>query len=215
MKFYCIYRITNKINGKTYIGQHKYSDEKNPMGKYWGSGKALHRAYEKYGKENFEREVIYCRIRDKETVDAMEIWAIAKERKENKNGCYNINKGGSNHYNISEETKQKMSEVHKRRIPWNKGKTGIYSEETKKRMIANRKSTKGIPRGPFSDEHKRKLSEARKGKKYKPHSEETKRKMREAWERRRIEHPVTEETRKKLSDLWYKSRGRIKNESES
>ena len=23
---YCIYRITNKINGKTYIGQHKYID---------------------------------------------------------------------------------------------------------------------------------------------------------------------------------------------
>ena len=31
---YCIYQITNKINGKIYIGQHKYEDESNPMGKY-------------------------------------------------------------------------------------------------------------------------------------------------------------------------------------
>ena len=28
---YCIYRITNKINGHIYIGQHKYEDESNPM----------------------------------------------------------------------------------------------------------------------------------------------------------------------------------------
>ena len=33
---YCIYKITNKINGNRYIGQHKYEDESNPMGKYKG-----------------------------------------------------------------------------------------------------------------------------------------------------------------------------------
>ena len=52
---YYIYRITNNINKKTYIGQHKYSDENNPMRYYYGSGINIQRAYKKYGKENQKR----------------------------------------------------------------------------------------------------------------------------------------------------------------
>lgn len=69
---YCIYRITNKVNGNTYIGQHKYTNGANPMGKYKGSGVILWKAYDKYGLENFETEILYSRIRDKATVNAME-----------------------------------------------------------------------------------------------------------------------------------------------
>ena len=87
---YCIYQITNKINGKRYIGQHMYEDESNPMGKYKGSGLNLRRAYKKYGIGNFETEILYKRVRDKATIDAMEIWAIEKYSPE-----YNIAKGGS------------------------------------------------------------------------------------------------------------------------
>lgn len=36
--------------------------------------------------------------------------------------------------NISEETRRKLSEARKGKIPWNKGKTGIYSEETKQKI---------------------------------------------------------------------------------
>lgn len=42
---YCIYRITNKVNGNTYIGQHMYTNEADPMGKYKGSGLLLKKAY--------------------------------------------------------------------------------------------------------------------------------------------------------------------------
>lgn len=101
---YCIYKITNKINGHYYIGQHKYEDESNPMVSYKGSGKILWLAYNKYGFENFETEIIYKRIRDKETVDAMEIWAIEKYKP-----YYNITKGGSGgdtFTNLSEEEKE-------------------------------------------------------------------------------------------------------------
>lgn len=55
---YCIYKVTNLLNNKTYIGQHKYEDENNPMGYYKGSGKLLHLAYNKYGFENFKIEVL-------------------------------------------------------------------------------------------------------------------------------------------------------------
>ena len=62
---YCIYRITNNVNSHTYIGQHKYTDESNPMKGYRGSGKLLKLAYKKYGIENFTTEILYSRIRDK------------------------------------------------------------------------------------------------------------------------------------------------------
>lgn len=111
-KWYCVYRITNLINGKTYIGQHMYTNEANPMGRYKGSGVILWKAYKKYGLENFETEVLYKRIRDKATVDAMEIWAIEKYKPE-----YNIAKGGTGGDIISylspeayNSYKQKLSE---------------------------------------------------------------------------------------------------------
>lgn len=168
---YCIYQITNKINGKRYIGQHKYEDESNPMGRYKGSGVLLHRAYKKYGVENFETKVLYSKIRYKETVDAMEIWAIEKYKPE-----YNIAKGGqgggyekplstriklskaAKGRKLSEETKKKISES-------NKGKhKRPHSEEARKRMSLAKKGKPSPKRGcNLSDETKRKISEAQKG----------------------------------------------------
>lgn len=172
---YCIYQITNKINGKRYIGQHKYTDESNPMGKYKGSGLNLHRAYEKYGIENFETEILYKRIRDKATINAMETWAIEKYKPE-----YNIAKGGSGGdiyhqldeegknrmvgsginnpfygHHHSEETKRKLSEAHKGKEGYWKGKH--LSEESKEK---NRIAHLGKK---FSDETKSKMSESHKG----------------------------------------------------
>jgi hypothetical protein len=48
-----IYKTTNLINGKIYIGK----DSKNNS-KYLGSGLLLKRAILKYGKENFKKEIL-------------------------------------------------------------------------------------------------------------------------------------------------------------
>lgn len=219
---WCIYKITNNINGKTYIGQHRYVNDDNPMYRYAGSGVALRKAYKKYGRENFSIEVLYKRIQYQETADSMEIWAIEKERKSNPNGCYNISNGGrgnsSNGRKHTEETKRKMSKSHKGINTWMKGRK--LSKEHRKHISEGNKGKK------LSEECKQKLSESHKGK---THSTETKQKLSEInkgthrpdWVKKKISestkgkpHPwsrgkkASEETRHKLSELqkgknWY------------
>ena len=54
--FYTIYSTVNKINGKKYIGKHITG---NPYDSYLGSGIIINRAIKKYGKENFEKQILY------------------------------------------------------------------------------------------------------------------------------------------------------------
>ena len=51
-----IYKTTNLVNGKIYVGKHEFSKDKRLNSSYLGSGVALKRAIIKYGKENFNRE---------------------------------------------------------------------------------------------------------------------------------------------------------------
>ena len=85
-----IYKVTNKINGKVYIGQSV------DIGRRWHQHMTaeddiyLHKAIQKYGVENFEWEVIeQCKKKD---LDEREIYWI--EYYDSYNKGYNCTKGG-------------------------------------------------------------------------------------------------------------------------
>mgnify|MGYP003351799695 CR=1 FL=1 len=86
MKYYTIYKITNNINGKYYIGKHITND---PYDIYMGSGKAIRNAIKKYGKENFSKEIL-CLANTEEEMNLLE----EKFVDYNDDMCYNMNVGG-------------------------------------------------------------------------------------------------------------------------
>lgn len=87
-----IYKTTNKINNKIYIGQHKTNKDSIDE-KYYGSGKLLLEAIEKYGKENFEVEILeWCET--EEELNNKEIYWIKTLKSTTKNNNYNISDGG-------------------------------------------------------------------------------------------------------------------------
>jgi hypothetical protein len=53
---YTVYKTTNLKNGKHYIGVHKTD---NPNDGYLGSGRAIEEAVRKYGRDSFEKEIIF------------------------------------------------------------------------------------------------------------------------------------------------------------
>ena len=157
---YCIYRITNKVNGKTYIGQHKY---KKLNDNYMGSGILLAKAKKKYGIENFKKEILEFDIPDVELANDWEQIYILFERAKGK-AEYNIADGGKGNARCrcSEETLRKLSESHKGIQGYWKGKK--FSEEHKRNLSEAKKRKPSNRRGiHLSDETRVKISKVQKG----------------------------------------------------
>lgn len=128
MKFFYLYKITNVLNGKVYIGQsvspearwrrHK-SDARTGKNQFY-----LYRAMRKDSLQNFTFEII-AQAKSLEDIDIIEVVCIRQYNSSDKKYGYNIALGGNGKRVVSEETKRKLSKI-------NTGKKA--TEETKNKM---------------------------------------------------------------------------------
>lgn len=95
-KYYMIYKITNLINHKFYIGMHYGFIEDG----YLGSGSLLHEAYDKYGLENFTKKELIEKCNSLDHMKEREIFWIKELNSLVPNG-YNIQIGGDGGDRIS------------------------------------------------------------------------------------------------------------------
>ena len=172
---YYIYRIRNLINGKTYIGQHRY---KKLNDSYLGSGKLIKRAIEKYGKENFKKEILEKNISTIELANDFEQMYILFERAKGK-AEYNLADGGYSHTGVkaSEETRRKQSEAHKGKKLSEEHRKNIGIASKNRTFKSRKKLSDSLKKVVHTEEWNIKVGNANRGKKI---SEEHKRKISEA-----------------------------------
>jgi group I intron endonuclease len=138
MKMY-IYKTTNLLNGKIYIGQH--IDKSKKIDNYLGSGTILQLAIKKYGENNFRKEILeYCEYSDK--LNSREVFWISEYKSTNLDIGYNLTDGGDK-YLMTDEIKNKISNTIKERGT-SKGKNnpmyGVeFTDERKEKYIKTRK----------------------------------------------------------------------------
>lgn len=144
-KYHLIYKTTNLINNKVYIGAHSTNVIDDG---YLGSGKMLNIAIKKYGVENFSREILYIFSSPDEMFEKEK--EIVNEEFIKRSDVYNIvtggfggfNKGSKNLKHIRNKNTNEVIAVEKSKLkyflendwvlggnePPNKGKTYIYKD---------------------------------------------------------------------------------------
>lgn len=185
-KVHGIYRITNKLNDKFYVGSavnlyERWHKHKSQLLKNKHDNGYLQKSFNKHGLENFNFEVIEIVDSRENLINREQYWIDILDAT-NKKIAYNLapNAGSMLGFKHTEKTKAKIS----------KNRKGIkIPQEAMDRSAQNRRGLK------ISEERKRKISEVHKGKAV---SEETRTKLSKALKGRKGE-PRSEETKMKIS----------------
>lgn len=163
---YTIYKITNNLNGKIYIGKHQTLDANDS---YYGSGNAIKAAIKKHGKENFTKEILFI-FQTEEEMNNKEKELITEEFVLRED-TYNLGVGGEGGAHFkgkkhSEETIEKIKNAWKddeirAKIIAGSSKAGKMSKGRKLSDTARKNMSKGNKK-PMTDETKEKISESLK-----------------------------------------------------
>ncbi len=164
-----IYKTTNLLNGKIYVGLSKFKPEENP--EYLGSGYILKRAIKCYGEKSFIKEILEVCQTKEQTLERERYW-IATLKANNREIGYNICEGGtwgdtwSNHPRKEELSKMVSERVKGKGNPnygnkWTKEQKKKGSEFAIKNRVWIDKKT-GIPWAQLPESRK-KISETKMG----------------------------------------------------
>ena len=126
--YYTVYKTTNKVNGKFYIGTHK---TRNLDDNYYGSGKLLLYAINKYGIENFTKEILFV-FNNPEEMYAKEAEIVNEDFLSEEN-TYNLKIGGSGGFDYINS----LPYVQSKRSEW--GKLGHIAQRKTRRRELKRK----------------------------------------------------------------------------
>lgn len=153
---YIIYKITNQINGKIYIGAHKTN---NLNDNYMGSGILLQRAIKKHGIENFKKEILHQYDNSKEMF-AKEA-EIVNEDFLKENHSYNLKNGGSGGFDYINKnpdkflTEKRLASLLSQKEALDRWKHKYETSEEFREKIANncriakKKAMQNNPNGTF------------------------------------------------------------------
>lgn len=132
IKIFFVYKITNLINNKIYIGITK-RDPKIRLNEHFSNkNELLYKAKEKYSKNNFLLEIVESNISE-DMIDEKERYYIQLYNSLVPNG-YNLSQGGFSNKSISEQGKQKLREYN----------LGINNPRCNKYILMIDKETKKI-----------------------------------------------------------------------
>ena len=132
-----IYMTHNMVNGKKYIGQKQIKSQK-PWQDYLGSGKTLLKAINKYGEENFYKDILET-CTNQDDLNAREEYWISYYNAVKDDTFYNICSGGrgANYWDgITDERRERLSKVHSEHAQHGEHSPfAVFTEEQVKQVI--------------------------------------------------------------------------------
>lgn len=153
---YTVYKTTNAVTNRYYIGVHKTDDENDG---YLGSGLVLKRAVKKYGRGSFKKEVLFAYptqaealFKEAEIVESCKLDPL----------CYNLHEGGFGGFeNINERGLNNKNDNHRSATEARLLKIATDPEFRAKMVAAAKKGYEKAKQNPAFYNAYQRLDEAR------------------------------------------------------